>query len=244
MPVDTVTITGLDNAVDIPDVLEISKRFPFVEWGILFSPKRTGSPRYPVKGTVEKIAEHSESGLRLSAHLCGELCRQTCRGEWDWFNQYESVTKLFRRVQLNCSSFRDWTGHGITELFHMSDTVPVRPFIIQHADELSQRAAGRVISSLGLYKCHLLHDASGGRGLGMQRINPPIGEPAAREGWAGGLGPDNVARTTRAINSMIGDKPAWIDMEGRVRNDRDQLCLATVIKVLERVEPYISNPQG
>ena len=74
MKLHTVTITGADESTNINDLLEISSQFPFVEWGILFSPKQMEGafPRNPsFKWIMDHIVPLKEKGLKLSAHICG-----------------------------------------------------------------------------------------------------------------------------------------------------------------------------
>ena len=43
----TVTITGADDRVDPWELARLSEEFPHVEWGVLISTGRAGTPRYP-----------------------------------------------------------------------------------------------------------------------------------------------------------------------------------------------------
>ena len=55
-------------------------------------------------------------------------------------------------------------------------------------------------------------------------------------GYAGGIGPDNVALTIAEIREANGGQPpAWIDMESRVRDSGNRLDLGAVQAVLETV---------
>lgn len=67
-----ITFTGADDETDIAKMLELSELYP-IEWGILFSPTRRGSPRYP---SIDWVTELRVNGpARLSAHLCGGYSR-------------------------------------------------------------------------------------------------------------------------------------------------------------------------
>jgi hypothetical protein len=44
---ERVTITGADDSTSIDEMLALSRRFPFVEWGILVSKRHEGSYRFP-----------------------------------------------------------------------------------------------------------------------------------------------------------------------------------------------------
>ena len=45
--VTKVTVTGADDSVDVDGLIDLSKEFPFVEFGILLSKSSAGSARFP-----------------------------------------------------------------------------------------------------------------------------------------------------------------------------------------------------
>ena len=53
MILDRVTITGADDSIKATDLIPLSKRFPFVEWGILLSKNNEGSFRFPTRDWIE-----------------------------------------------------------------------------------------------------------------------------------------------------------------------------------------------
>jgi hypothetical protein len=54
MKIDRVTITGADNNNTHEELLELQKKYPFVEWGILYSQKKAGENRYPTLDHIIK----------------------------------------------------------------------------------------------------------------------------------------------------------------------------------------------
>jgi len=61
-------------------------------------------------------------------------------------------------------------------------------------------------------------------------------------GYAGGLGPENLAEQLPLIGQAAGDCRIWVDMESRVRSDNDrQFDLAKVRKCLEIAKPFIRS---
>lgn len=206
---DFITFTGLDNQTSIVELFEISRLYP-VEWGVLFSPKRSGKdPRYP---EIEIGMTFLNSPLVTAAHVCG--------GHADKIMGRQPV-QLFgaaRRVQINhpnpdVEAARDWsrsTGYRI---------------ILQSRDELGFPAP--------THHLEWLFDRSGGGGL------QPESWPAYPErqgqrmvGYAGGIGPNNVIATIEAISAS---GPYWIDMESGVRDENDHFDLAKVRAVCEAV---------
>jgi len=70
----------------------------------------------------------------------------------------------------------------------------------------------------------ILFDASGGHGVSPEYW--PAHLPDKSCGYAGGLGPDNLARELPRIQEAAGQGPYWIDMEGKLRNEADRFDLA------------------
>ena len=112
--ITTVTISGADDGVDQAALAQLSKEFPYVEWGILHSASRRGTPRYPSERWLcELIQLSGYRRLRLSAHLCGTLARDVLRGAPGWelpdcrawqrvqLNGFSSEMVLAQSVQLN-----------------------------------------------------------------------------------------------------------------------------------------------
>ena len=72
-----VTITGADDDVDPEALLALSREFPFVEWGILYSAKRVGTPRYPTTEWMARLPP-----VPKAFHLCGQSARDRGHGDW------------------------------------------------------------------------------------------------------------------------------------------------------------------
>lgn len=206
-----ITFTGADDPKDIPGMLELSRLYP-IEWGILFSPKKQGSPRYPSIEFVRELCRHAHN-LRLSAHLCGAYSRQVCEG--GTCGMEEPLSEHFQRVQLNTT--------GEVDLAHVAawaEDLAVMP-ILQCREEFPK-------STDVLW----LFDASGGRGLSPASWPDPGAGPNP-VGYAGGLNPSNVA----AAVDDIGTKAShyWIDMETGVRDEHDRFDLSKCRAVCEAV---------
>lgn len=85
MRIQLCTITGADEAVNQDDLFRLSREFPFVEWGILFT-ENPGVPRYPGYQWVTDLIESRYTWVdfhgsahefpMFSAHLCGNVTDQ------------------------------------------------------------------------------------------------------------------------------------------------------------------------
>ena len=199
-----ITFTGIDEQTD-PTYLRDMARYP-VEYGILFSPSKTGvDPRYP---SYQSARRFYGSGLRLAAHLCGDFaqCARTPSELPDVLA--DELFDEISRVQFNV---------GLTD-----PSAVIEPYVWRIVESLGndvtpivQWQADHFPSGLGT---DYLFDASGGRG------KRPDGWPAPapgshRVGYAGGITPDNVLAILNEIaDHHPQDVPYWIDMESGVRS--------------------------
>src|SRR6187431_1164001 len=103
MKIDRITITGVDDSVSAADLIAISQRFPFVEWGVLFSRSTHGTrPRYPSSSWLTtNIPALAAAGVQLSAHLCGGWVRAMVVGDFAWRECYQTLSPHFQRIQVN-----------------------------------------------------------------------------------------------------------------------------------------------
>ena len=192
-----VTFTGVDNWTSLSGMAALARKYP-IEWGILFSPDRQGvDPRYP---PIARVQGFLSSDLTFSAHLCG-------RHSADIMSKGQVMPPvdfaMFHRVHVNhgepapgkISAFASWWG-----------------------TRCAAQPRGEMFPDDD--RVDWLYDASGGRGIVPERL-PPY--PGRRVGYAGGIRPDNVART---VKQVAATGPYWLDMETGVRtNDRFDLSL-------------------
>jgi len=240
-----VTITGADDEVDPERLAEFSKDFPFVEWGILFSPKHEGTPRYPSQKWVRKLEAVAAKTpeMTLSAHLCGAAMRAVTTGKIEALSSiYAMITPikpsrpmagswtparmLWKRIQLN--GFDAFTPEGSYALQILHAFSPFE-YIVQWP-----RRDAAMVELGALPRVSVLYDPSGGRGESPK--DWPAAVPGAkhgRMGYAGGITPTNVRSAIERITSVAGES-FWIDMESGVRED-DRFDLTHVNTVLKIV---------
>lgn len=213
MRISRVTLTGADDSVKPEQLVDITKEFPFVEWGILFSPQRQGTHRYPSKSWVR---EFISKGLPCAAHLCGLAVDEFVNAPRDEYS-------AFGRVQLNFS-----LSHKVYLLPWLSGVVgrEKRPIIFQ------ANKTNRALLTFDFIR-EVLFDGSGGRGRLPSEW--PVSDPTRVCGYAGGLGPDNLAEQLPRIASAAGDEEVWIDMEGKLRSDQDRFDLDKATSCLRTV---------
>ena len=251
MRIERVTMTGADDRTDPLALLDLSRRYPFVEWGVLLSERRAGTNRYPGADWVRallRLAPYRE-GARFAAHLCGATMRRfvetfsaTAEPDHDaWLAPFgltmAEYGSFFGRTQVNFDQGREgfaearlatliqrWKGRTRGDLItqHNPANADLWP-ALQSAD----RADGRGP------RHQLLMDASGGRGVSPEEWPRPIAGGFC--GYAGGLGPDRILADLDRIAEVTGDGVIWIDMEGRLRDAADRFDLERVETVLRAV---------
>lgn len=234
MSLDRVTFTGADDSIDPIELVRLSAEFPFVEWGILFSYKRQGSPRYPTYDWLRRLSDVVEPGTKLSAHLCGRWARDlVLMADTAWFHEDLHCQYLFERIQLNINS----RVHGSDDGFkYVSDMYDEKQFILQcgGVNEEFPNDMARLGLAVPLF------DASGG--AGRLPGEWPHAWPGVYCGYAGGLGPENIREQLVAIADAAGAERFWIDMERRVRSEDDhRFDLAKVRSVLEQIKDEVTS---
>lgn len=235
MEINRVTITGADDKTEIDSLVRLSAQYEFVEWGILFSRSKSGSPRYPAGQWTERIMNRA-GDLAISAHLCGAYAKAIM--EKQDFELFERLS-AFKRFQINFN-FSFSAMHNLEAVIAWAQAHPETSIIFQY-NRSNKPALYRLMVQSSPENIHLLYDSSGGRGKALTDIQNPF---PRYTGYSGGFGPENIISVCKAIEDNLGGEDVWIDMESRVRTD-DNLDMEKVEKVLERTSLYISkNAQG
>lgn len=257
MQIETVTITGADDNTDIDMMLNISRTFPVVEWGILISQSNAAEspddatsrfPSIPWLKRLVKAAADNPDVLRTSIHVCGSWVQRICDGNWSdmlsgqqmgpvTIPAMDFVFETADRIQLNFHGY----AHTVTKQSVLTlEKQPLgkpKQFIFQLDrlnDDLLEKAQLADVNAVGLFD--LSH---GGGALPAYWPKQPEGSYV---GYSGGLGPDNIAQQLKQI-AYVATGNIWIDMETKVRTDQ-RLDMAKVEKVLELVEAsgYCNGP--
>lgn len=232
MILDRVTITGADDRTDPAELARLSRRYPFVEWGILISEGEADPARHPSPGWRQRLAElatKAAAGLRLSAHLEGSLSRKAMLEGSDEFFTGPYHAGVFRRIQLNgFSAVAERARCAVIERH------PSHAFIFQVESEQSYAAAQRHGTSRAS-NVGVLFDKSAGKGETPDRWPEP--QVDFYTGFAGGIAPGKVDAVCAAIQGYPF-APFWIDMEANVRTG-DVLDLAKVERVLQETQRWV-----
>jgi len=233
MIIDKVTITGADDATDIQEMLEFSRRFDRIEWGILLSETKMGTPRYPSKEWLARLHPHGKmmdpvfyampTGLlmrmHLAMHVCGKWTKNILKNAPDEF-VYKTAWN-FDRIQMNFSHGEEFDPEFAKSL--SIGTNNDKQYIFQVGKAGDNPAMRLAQESLDVA---VLFDRSGGKGKSPDEWPAPL--EGLYCGYAGGLNPDNITEELRKIAAVVNvDQHIWIDMESGVRTD-DKLDMAKV----------------
>lgn len=210
MRVSCCTLTGVDESTDLPTLTALSREFPIVEWGFLYSPKRQGLPgRYPSADSLRRAFTELSPEVRVALHVCGGGVPDLLEGESVVSELVELVAARNGRVQLNFNQTRDPLDLG--QLIGFMSRHPALTVITQH--NLANYWLWRLLRVAANHA--VLFDASGGRGLLPEAWPEPL--PGVPCGYAGGLGPENLSEQLTRIQAVAGNAAIWVDMEGRLR---------------------------
>ena len=231
MKIQHVTLTGADDNTSIEEMYRLSAKYPFVEWGVLFSRAKSGVERYPSDEWVQDLKKLGGLGtLNLSAHLCGGYVKDAFKGVIT-FLEDEGMDETFGRIQLNCYKQRLKQAFENENVWRAMKRAH-RPVI------LGGNYSGLQVPSdkFETNTVSPLFDASGGHGDSPREWPKSIQNLFC--GYAGGLGPENIDEELHRIEDVVGDKHVWIDMESKVRTGGN-FDLKKCEVVLQAVESWI-----
>lgn len=241
MPLTMVTLTGADESVDPSDLLELSREFPYVEFGILVSATRAGMPRFPGPSWIyalQDLALAHAPVLQLSLHLCGRYVQKLLGGH---SIVPQKLLGCFHRVQLNFHAERvqgPYVPHAMQEA--------LKPFVTRQIIFQIDGYMGNTYlqeTTLLLDNHVPLYDASHGGGVLPPHWPQPL-RGYLEHGYAGGLGSDNLETQIPRILSVARNAFLWIDMETNLRTGTpggvmDTFDLAKARQCLELARPFV-----
>lgn len=230
MSLSYCTLTGVDETIPITKLWELSTEFPFVEFGVLYQSTLQGKGgRYPSFTWIERLVAEiiKRPGSNFSLHICGRAVREFIDNSDCHVKQ---VAREFNRVQLNFRS--DGVDLALVDKALARSTQPI---IIQHNP--ANKSLWQRFKHHHNYRS--LFDESGGRGLSRSTWPAPLEDIMC--GYAGGLGPQNIAEALPQIHNAANGRDYWVDMEGRLRNNDDAFDLDRARICLQIVQNFLAN---
>jgi phosphoribosylanthranilate isomerase len=224
-----VTITGADDAVNPYDLIALSEKYEFVEWGVLFSSTAYGKDRYPTIGWRKLLYAAAMSAgnmINLSAHLCGRFVDERL---YSRNSVHTEVETFFRRIQFN--RFNKDNVEDVLQYSSMAGAA----IIIPH-NAYTNKAIDNMDPE---YRGHLsvLFDSSGGRGISPVKW-PEFDPYFFCNGCAGGISEENVESV---LTELVKRKDKfWIDLETGARTN-DKFDLPKVERILEKASKFYGD---
>ncbi|MCE2724805.1 MAG: hypothetical protein LW865_16240 [Betaproteobacteria bacterium] len=217
-----ITLTGADERTSVTVLQALVASYPSVEIGLLYTATPEGRNRYPPLDWLHATAEALTQ--RVAIHICGRTARQQLLD-----GKLAGLVSHARRVQVNGQL-------SVEELQACASRVP--HLITQH------NATTRELASVPIATHSLLVDASGGKGLSPQYWQRPADAGSKPVGYAGGLGPDNLATQLDQIAYVAGESAgqAWVDMEGKLRDESDWFDLDRAARCAQIFEAWRKEP--
>lgn len=174
--------------------------------------------------------------MNLSCHICGQWCKDVLTGRNTIELTFPGLLSVFKRVQLNFHAEK----HSITrqglDLLKNDPHFCSKQIIFQMDgvnESIFSKATAAGVNAVPLF------DLSHGAGVLPDEWPDPIADYC---GYAGGLGPDNLQEQVLAIAQSSSENRIWIDMETRVRSDRDRkFDLDKVKQCLDIAKKYVYN---
>lgn len=237
-----VSISGADNNVDFYRLIDLTKRYPFVEWGLLYMPDKEGISRYPTPvwrdtfllNLSRELKGHPIARQHTAVHLCGNYAH------WQLLaGSLPAEIRRYGRVQLNANARETYfSPEQIREIYKAA----LKQFdqVILQSHEGTQDLIEVFLNEIeqkDFKRVHVLNDQSRGMGIVPDSWYSPYRRFAVFEGFAGGLNPDNLADNLIKLNELGVDY--WIDMETGVRTD-NKFDLDKVEKILQTCEDVIA----
>jgi len=231
-----VTLTGVDEHTDLQELVQLSAKYPFVEWGVLYSESRAGlEGRYPSLAWIERFARLAqENNLNIALHLCGAVVRKLLGSSDEPISwKLVELAQSFGRVQLNMKAdLKDVLA--LRELIRIISRCENRTRVLLQWHDTNAVVCSQLLSEPAF---EVLVDSSGGRG--DERTDwPGLGWTYKRVGYAGGLGPDNLERQLPLIAKAAAKRAFCVDMETKLRNPSDRFDLVACAQVLAIAEAF------
>jgi hypothetical protein len=223
---DRISLTGADDKTSLAALAQLGEQYPFVEWALLYVPHNEGAPRNPTQRWRQAFFDARLSGYS-AVHLCGRLA----------FEQLLEGTlpaELLEadRLQLNINARKaDFSDAEVLAVFNTA--LGLGPDVILQYHEGTAGLIQRFLREIPLAdkaRVHVLLDDSRGTGQVLGVARAPVELNGAYCGFAGGLGPDNIASVLSALEAT--GTHYWADMESGIRTD-NEFDLAKVRQVLE-----------
>ncbi len=234
------TLTGADDNTSIDNLIRLSREYPFVEWGILLSLTRVGTPRYPSLDWIYEFGNkiyNDNQGVDIALHVCGNTFVENFINNP---NAY-SFIKYYNRVQLNLDyenvNTKIFLDNLIAKYQYRSYDFEKR-FILQYNNN-TKYIVEHLIEEHDFFD--VLMDSSRGTGIPISEFYVPYSLQGKNVAFAGGINTSNIIDVfTQIISASIDNNLPIIglDMESGLRTD-DEFVLQKCDFVLNAIHDFM-----
>jgi phosphoribosylanthranilate isomerase len=243
-----VTLTGAGEKTNFAHMVRLSERFPFTEWGVLYSPGRAGREnRYPSLEWLEKFADKAQKQrLNIALYLCGQGAEDVLatagvvhKARTVEMKRLMALAEKFDRIQLNIRA-KAPDIDLFERLARNMSYLDTRPRVILQWNSHNEPVC-KELGHLGVPGVEFAVDSSGERGQVCEQwpqLDPTV---FRRLGYAGGLGPDNIRAQLVALTEVQAGRSFWVDMESKLRDEQDGFSLDRCEDVLLQTEGFLNE---
>ncbi|PNG50505.1 MULTISPECIES: hypothetical protein [unclassified Variovorax] len=231
---ERVSLTGPDDNTSVDALAELGRRYPFVEWALLYLPEKERLARNPTRAWRERFFDAGAAG-GSAVHLCGLQAFAELKA-----GALPTDILQAGRLQLNINA------RGV--VFSVSETLDLYRRALDLGPDLILQRHGGTTAAIELFlghlagddrsRVHVLLDESKGRGVKPDAWTMPKGLGSAFLGFAGGISPGNVATVARAVDEL--SVAYWLDMESGVRTE-NEFDISKAKAVLETVAEFVAS---
>lgn len=223
-----ITVSDPRNHNTIDELFDLWKIDDRVEIAVQMHPGKVspGTERYNwVKEIIDFLSRNRYTinhTFNFAIHVNCDWCDEICNGKipvaleplFDSFS-YFTYGRIVQRVQLNmpkktADSFNPYKLKGIIDSFQDQE------FILQY-NERTKNAVDALHKTGANFS--LLFDASGGRGIDAENWQSPVYPDNHKQGYSGGLSPENIKTNLDKIAQVAGKHTIWTDAEGKLKTD-------------------------
>lgn len=235
-----ITCSDPRENISVPSILKFAAEYPMIEIGVQAHPgpmsyhDRRNTWFNQIVWTSQGMSTPPNIALHMNYEWCDCMCRGIIPLEAEkWLHARNEITgkPVIQRIQLNIGdSTYLFNAEKLSELINQhSDQEFILPWNQKVARQIQQ------LKETGA-KFSLLFDASYGAGIEPDKWRKPVYNDIPN-GYAGGLGPGNIARNLNKINKILPKEyETWIDAEGRLRDIYDTCSFS-----LNLAEKYVQE---
>ena len=190
--------------------------------------------------------------MKLAAHLCGSRVDEVLGGDDSFLSKLPALG--FRRFQINATAVNgantsNMEGSVLT-LARLMARHPQLEFILQKNEETQPlwegllNGGGEGFGPPGGLPENVTMLIDESKGTGVLPSSWPAPPDQYNIGYAGGIGPDNVADTLGKLMKGAKGRDIWIDMESSLRSHKNRVDMFDVDKCYQCIETVCDMKLG